>query len=142
MRLNPRGEAEYRARLAQRYLSEAEEAFKLGNYRLAVSSSQLSVKNSAKAVIALSKTPSWSHDPSYELIETIQTIPEELREKAQELARIARTLAPEHGRVTYGEPIRGLTPWEIYNKEDAEEAIQKARRAKEIMDEILQRYLG
>ncbi|MGY0287394.1 MAG: hypothetical protein ACUX7D_01310 [Candidatus Methanodesulfokora washburnensis] len=33
---------------------------------------------------------------------------------AEELARIAGLLAPEHGNI--GEPTRGLTPWEIYER--------------------------
>ena len=32
------------------------------------------------------------------------------RELVEELADIAESLAPEHGRATYGEPLRGLTP--------------------------------
>ena len=50
---------------------------------------------------------------------------------------MAELLAPERGRATYGEPARGLTPWEIYGREDAEEALEHARRALELMMIIL-----
>lgn len=43
MRLNPAGEVRYRVRMAERYLEEARRALELGDYRLAVASSQMSV---------------------------------------------------------------------------------------------------
>jgi HEPN domain-containing protein len=64
-------------------------------------------------------------------------MPQALRPSAEELAEVAELLAPEHGRATYGEPARGLTPWEIYGREDAEEALGRARRALELMMVIL-----
>ena len=139
MRFNPRNESSYKAKLAVRYLEEAEEAFKRRNYREVVASSQLSAENSAKAVIALFRTPSWSHDPSYELLEVLSMLPSDLRKLAEELAEITRRLAPEHGRATYGEPLRGLTPWDIYDEENASEALLSARKAKEIVEIILGR---
>jgi len=139
LRFDPRKEVSYRSKLAVRYLAEAEEAFKRGDYRGTVASSQLSVENSAKAVIAFFRTPSWSHDPSYELLDISPLLPSDLRNLAEELAEIAGKLAPEHGRSTYGEPLRGLTPWDIYDKESAAEALSKARRAEEIMVLILEK---
>jgi len=110
MKLDPGGEVSYRARLALGYLRDAEESYRRGDYRGAVASSQMCAENSAKAVIAIYRIPSWSHDPSGELLEVAQHLRPDLRELASELAEIARRLAPEHGRTTYGEPIRGLTP--------------------------------
>ena len=106
-------------KLARYYLRDAENAFRRGDFRATVASSQLSAENSAKAVIAFYRIPSWSHNPAPELREIADQIPEDVKELALELADIAETLAPEHGRVTYGEPLRGLTPWEIYSREDA-----------------------
>jgi HEPN domain-containing protein len=62
-------------------------------------------------------------------------MPQNLRPLAEELARIAGLLAPEHGNI--GEPTRGLTPWEIYERKDAETALQHARRAVELAGLIL-----
>jgi len=139
LKLNPRGEVLYRIRLAAMYLRDAEEAAKRKDYRGAVASSQLCAENAAKAVVALFRVPSWSHDPSHELLEVAQHLEPELRERAGELADIARRLAPEHGRATYGEPTRGLTPWDIYSEEDASEALSMARRALRLSREILER---
>lgn len=83
------------------------------------------------------RIPSWSHDASHELLDVLLMLPPDLRELAEELADIARRLAPEHGRATYGEPLRGLTPWDIYDEESAFEALSKARTAREIMETIL-----
>lgn len=137
MKFDPRNEVRYRVKLAVMYMREAEEAFKRRNYRGTVASSQLCVENAAKAVIALYRIPSWSHDPSHELLEVVQHLKLELRGLAEELAEIVRRLAPEHGRATYGEPARGLTPWDIYGEEDALEALLMARRAWELMETLL-----
>jgi len=138
LKLNPQKEVRYRVELAKRYLREAEEAIKRKDYRNTVASSQLCVENAAKAIIALYRIPSWSHDPSHELLEITPQLKPELRKLAKELAEIARKLAPEHGRAAYGEPTRGLTPWDIYGEEDALEALSMARRAWRIMKTILE----
>lgn len=83
--------------------------------------------------------PSWSHDPSDELLEVAQELPSECRRLAEELARLAHELAPEHGTVTYGKPAESLTPWELYDEAKAREALRKAKRANEMMELILRR---
>ncbi len=137
MRLDPGSEVSYRARMARRYLEDAGRAYARKDYRLTVASSQLSAENSAKAIIAVFRTPSWSHDPSHELLELLPQLPEHVRDSAKELAKIARSLAPEHGRTTYGEPLRGLTPWDIYREEEASESLRRAKKAYELMNTIL-----
>jgi len=141
MKINPLNEVLYRLKLAEHYLKDANEAYKRGDFRGTVASSQLSVENSAKAVIAFFRVPSWSHNPSPELRELLANIPLEVKSLAEKIAEMAETLAPEHGRATYGEPIRGLTPWEIYNREEAEEALNYAKKSLEYAHIIL-RKLG
>ena len=67
MKINPLGEVSYRLKLAVHYLKDAEDAYRRGDYRGTVASSQLSTENAAKAVIAFFRIPSWSHDPAPEL---------------------------------------------------------------------------
>ncbi len=136
-KLDPESEVNYRVRLAQRYLLDAEDAYKRGDYREVVAPSQLVAENAAKAVIAVYRVPSWTHDPSHELLELTTQMPRELEPLVLELAEIARSLAPERGRAVYGEPSRGLTPWDIYSREDAESALSRARRALELALTIL-----
>lgn len=137
MTLNPINEVKYRLKLAKQYFRDAREAYSRRDYRGTVMSSQLSAENAAKAVIAVFRIPSWSHDPSLELLELIDQLPETVRKNAVDLANIAKTLAPEHGRATYGEPLRGLTPWDIYGEEDARKALKMAEKAFRITQNIL-----
>jgi len=138
---DPMDEVRYRYKLAINYLRDANEAFNRGDWRGTVANAQLSAENAAKAVIAVYRVPSWSHDPSGELQELVDRMPRELADLVIELANIAKRLAPEHGRSTYGEPSMGLTPWDIYTQGDAENALGMAKRAIEIMKAIL-RALG
>jgi len=137
--LNPINEVKYRYRLASNHFKRAEQLFKLGDWSGAVSSAQLAVENFAKAVISVYEIPTWSHDPSDQLEGVIAKVPSELTSKAVRLASIARTLAPEHGRSSYGEPEKGLTPSDIYRESHAVDALGKAREAKELAEEILRR---
>jgi len=138
LKLNPSSEVAYRDRLAKGYLRDAKESYRREDYRGTVASAQLCAENAAKAIIAVYRIPSWTHDPSRELIEVAQNLDPSLRVLAEELAEIARRLAPEHGRATYGEPTRGLTPWDIYGEEDALTALTLARRALELARNILE----
>lgn len=52
MKLDPKEEISYRVRIAERFLKEASDAYRRRDYRLVVASSQLSVENAAKVVIA------------------------------------------------------------------------------------------
>jgi HEPN domain-containing protein len=105
-RIDPDHEISYRIRLAKNYLRDAEEAFLRGDYRSTVASSQLAAENAAKAIIAVYRIPSWSHDPSNELRELLSNMPMNIRSFVEELAEITESLAPEYGRATYGEPFR------------------------------------
>lgn len=135
--IDPLDEVKYRYRLAINYLKEANDAFSRSDWRGTVASAQLSTENAAKAIIAVYKIPSWSHDPSDELESITSNLPGNLIELVKELAIIVKRLAPEHGRSTYGEPEHGLTPWDIYSKHDAEASLSMAKRAVDIMRAIL-----
>ncbi len=137
MRIDPSSEVNYRMKISSEYLKRAEKFLNSEDYKESVEASQLSVENAAKAIVALKRIPSWSHDPSDELLEVADELAEEKRILARELARIAHELAPEHGVTTYGKPSEGLTPWDIYDKAKAVEALGKARRANEMARLIL-----
>ncbi len=65
---DPIDEVNCRYRLAINYLREANEAFSRGgDWRGTIAAAQLSAENAAKAVIAVYRIPSRSHDPSSEL---------------------------------------------------------------------------
>lgn len=79
MKISSSGEVAYRLRLSEHHLSDAEDAYGWGDHRGTVASSQLCVENAAKAVIAFFRIPSWSHDPSQELRELLEQIPEDVK---------------------------------------------------------------
>jgi len=83
--------------------------------------------------------PTWSHDPSDQLNSLVGRLPGGLVDDVRELALMARELAPEHGRSSYGEPSAGLTPGDIYREDHASDALEKARRARVIVKGVLDR---
>ncbi|MGB9896153.1 MAG: DNA-binding protein, partial [Thermoproteota archaeon] len=83
--------------------------------------------------------PSWSHDPSKELEEILDKIPNEVIELVHKLIEIVKTLAPEHGRTTYGITSKRITPRQLYTKDHAEKAFDMAQEAMKISEEVLKR---
>jgi len=116
------------------YLEDAESSLRAGNFRGCVLSSQLATENAAKAVVATERAPSWGHDPSAELLEVAEELDAQHRAKATRLAEFSSQLAPEHGRATYGEPERFVTPRMLYDLEAAEKAVALAREAVKTMN--------
>jgi len=136
LRFNPRREVEYRAQLAHEYLEDAENSLRANDFKGCVQNSQLAAENAAKAVVATRRTPSWGHDPSPELLEVAEELDSRQAAKAKRLAELSSRLAPEHGRATYGEPERFVTPRMLYDRRAAEKAIAVARDAVSIMDRM------
>lgn len=128
---------QYRAQLALEYLEDAEDRFRSNDFKGCVQYSQLAAENAAKAVIATRRTPSWGHDPSFELLEVAKELDSEREGKAARLAQISSQLAPEHGRTTYGEPERFVTPRMLYDLKAADRAIALAREAVAIMNRMI-----
>jgi HEPN domain-containing protein len=142
VRIDPSSEVNYGFKLCLKYLEKAEKFLRTGDYKESAEASQLSAENAAKAVIALRRLPSWSHDPSGELLEVAEELPAEEKALARELAEIAHELASKHGIATYGKPVEGLTPWDIYDEGRASEMLEKARRAAELAKQIVERKEG
>ena len=69
----------------------------------------------------------------------IGRLPSSLTGIVGELMVIPGEVAPEHGRSNYGDPTMGLTPSDIYGVEHASSTLGKARRAKEIAEEVLRK---
>ncbi len=137
MSFNPSSEVKYRYRLALEQLERAERLFSLRDWVGTVSASQLAVENFAKAVIATFEVPTWSHDPSNQLNGLIARLPSGVANEVKELAASAREMAPEHGRASYGEPVAGLLPSDIYEEHHAKDALEKSRKARKIAERVL-----
>jgi len=137
LKFNPLREMEYRGQLAREYLEDSEERFRSNDFKGCVQYAQLAAENAGNAVVATRRTPSWGHDPSPELLEIAKELESEEKTKANRLAEISMMLAPEHGRTTYGEPERFLTPRMLYDLQAADIAITLAREAVAIMNQVI-----
>ncbi len=128
-------EAVYRLRLADGYVREAEELFGNSQWRACVSSAQLAVENSAKAVLALVGPLARSHDLSSMVLDAAENLElgEEAGGKLERLAECARLLGlREHIMTDYGDELAYRTPWEIYDEGRAKRALALAKEASEI----------
>jgi len=135
-------DAEYRLRLAEGFLKEAENFYRLSIWRASVGSSQLSVENSAKAVMSLFRPVVRAHDLAEALLDLEEYMnTEEEREALERLAECTRLLGlREHILVDYGDEVTHTTPWEIYNEERARRSLKIAEKAFNIASEILGRF--
>ena len=141
MEIDPREEVLYRFNLAIEQLETAIKRFSIEDWAGVVQASQLAAENAAKAIIAHFHLPSWTHDPSGELRIISSEIPDRFREDIDELIEIVSTLAPEHGRTSYGIPSERLTPRRLYDRNKAEKALNMARKAVAISQKSL-KHIG
>ena len=139
--IDPISEAEYRLRLANEHLGRAEAYYDHGDWAGCVRYSQLAIENFAKAIISVFEVPTWSHDPSNQLMNVMNKVPEGLRGLVGELARLSHEVAREYARSTYGEPSSLLTPGMLYDRDYAGSILNSARRARDIAYSVL-RQLG
>jgi len=120
-------ETRYRLTLAEGYLERARKALASEDFSDTVSEAQLCVENAAKAVVSCFRIPGWSHDPSAELREVLESNQLEIKKslgsdflrKLGWLAEASHLVAPEHGRASYGDVQRRIPPWLLYSEEDA-----------------------
>jgi len=104
-----------------------------------VDNSQLAVENAAKSVIARFSPIPRSHDVAALLAEHLEQglIPAALRGNVEALKELNQELGfEEHVRSDYGEEGRGITPWELFREPEARRAIELARRAVSLAEEI------
>jgi len=94
MKIDPVEEVYYRFRLALEHLDTAKRRFNAEDWPGVVESAQLAVKNLAKAIISHFHLPSWTHDPSSELLEISKNISPEIKLYIDRLAEIVSDLAP------------------------------------------------
>jgi len=146
--MRTREEAEYRLSLARSNLNDSKKFADDRLFHWAVLSAQLSVENSAKAVISCFRIPSWLHDPSAELRGLIEEQRRGISDRVGggaiedlwRLADAARELAPEHGRATYGIVDRRLMPAEIYAEAEARRALSLAEDAYKTAEKFIKSW--
>lgn len=132
-------EVQYRLKLATGYLAEAAQDFDLGRWRSCVDNSQLATENAAKAVLATAGPVGRTHAPGSLLRQLAagSTAPES-RPALEDLASLAERLgAAVHVATDYGDEGGWRTPWELFGREDAEDALSVARQAVELATSLL-----
>jgi HEPN domain-containing protein len=132
--VNARDDAEYRKRLAEGFLREAEQDYALERWRSCVANSQLCLENAGKSALMLFGASPKTHDPGRDLAALLRegNFPDELKTLGEKLAMHLLALGPsEHFLTDYGDEASRILPWDLFTWESAEKALVAAREALE-----------
>jgi HEPN domain-containing protein len=130
----------FRLRLAEGFLHEAGEDLTLSRWRSCVDNAQLAVENAVKAVLARHGPVPKTHEVAGLLADLWQTESANatVKEKLTKLQELAERLSyEEHIRSDYGEEATFQTPWELFDRQDAQEAVRVARETLALAREIV-----
>lgn len=125
----------YRLRISQGFLEESRQDVLINRWRSAVDNAQLSVENSAKAVLSLVAPVGKTHNPAAQLRETLSKgyFPEMISEKVERLAECSEQLGFDiHIQTDYGEETERLTPWDLFDEKDALEALSLVQESADL----------
>lgn len=142
--MNWNEDARYRLQLAQGFLEEARQDLGLNRFRSCVDNAQLSIENATKTVIALFGPVAKTHEPWRELTTLLARgiIPQQLRQQVERLESLAaRYGLQEHFLTDYGDEVRLLSPWQLFDREDAAEALETAETCLALAEEICSHWL-
>lgn len=135
-------EVNYRKRLAEGFLKEARQDMNLKRWRACVSNSQLAAENAAKAALAIIGPVGKTHSPAALLREAIAEgrYAENKRSSVEALASASESLGADvHAESDYGDDARWLTPWEIFGRPEAQNALRHAEQALKSLDLVVGR---
>ena len=118
--------------LAEGFLAEAEQDVGLQRWRSCVDNSQMAAENAGKAILALFGVPPRTHEPARELAGLLDTadIPPDVQQQIRAILPDLLALGmTEHLMTDYGDETTYTLPWELFTRESASEALEKACRA-------------
>lgn len=139
--MNRRKQVDYRLRLANGFLDETQQDIGLTRWRSAMDNAQLAVENSAKAVLCLIGPVGRTHIPANLLRNSIteKAWNDETWPLIERLAELTELLGFDvHMQTDYGDESEGLTPWELFDEEDAHQALEIAIEAFHLATRIIQ----
>lgn len=136
-------DAEYRLRLTEGFLKEAIQDFELSRWRSCVDNSQLSVENSGKTIIACFKPVEKTHDPTKQvsaLLENKEIHPDLVGDVSAIIQMMGELGFEEHFMTDYGNENDYKDPWELFQEDDAKEALEFAKECAKIAREVYEFY--
>jgi len=125
-------DARYRLRLGEGFLTEATQDVTLARWRSCVDSSQLSVENAAKSVLALLGPVGRTHSVADRLRRAVHDhrFSPSLMPLVSRLADLAEQLAWDiHVASDCGDEIGRRIPWELFDEAAARQALRVAEEA-------------
>ena len=137
-------EVEYRLRIAQGFLEESRQDLALSRWRSAVDNAQLAVENAAKAVLALIAPVGRTHNLAPLLRQALDEgrFDSAHRSAVQRLAECAELLGFDvHVQTDYGDEFLGLTSWELFDAQEAGDAVDMAEEAVALAQAVVQAVL-
>jgi HEPN domain-containing protein len=135
-----RENANFRLRLAQGFLNEGLEDLALKRWRSAVDNGQLAVENAVKAVLGLVGPVGKTHHPALPLRQALndELYPARFETQLRRLIELSEKLGFEvHVQTDYGDELEGQTPWDIFDKDDAQSAVEIANEAVELAQNLI-----
>jgi len=138
--MTPLEDAKYRMKLAREHMEDGVFEFDHGRWSKAALSAQLSVENSAKAVIALFGPLAKTHDLAGTLLELrSSTTTHEQKRLIERLAELTEKFGvKEHVLTSYGDEVALKTPREIYDQSKAKRTLEMAQAAVEMALEMIE----
>lgn len=132
---------QYRVKLAQGFLQELRQDVGLKRWRAAMDNAQLAVENVAKGILALAGPVGRTHNPAPLLRRLLEEnlLPQLPVDKVARLAELAELLGIDvHIQTDYGDETQALTPWDLFDEEDAQQALVLAEEPVAIADQLAQ----
>jgi HEPN domain-containing protein len=134
-------DSQFRLRLALGFLEEAHADLSTDRWRSCVDSSQMSVENASKAILALFGPVGRTHAVADVLRRAIEAnqLSEQVIPQATQLADLAEQLGWDvHMASDYGDETEHRTPWELFDEPAAKDALHKAEIAVDLAQQIIE----
>ncbi len=132
-------DAEYRRRLAAGFLNEARLSYQYQLWRSCVDNAQLSIENSGKMIIALVEPVEKTHNPAHQLqrLTGQKRLDDSFFPQLDEVISILdRFGIEEHFMTDYGDETTHTDPWNLFDENDAKEALKLAERCFTLSEQI------